>query len=367
MVKIINNNVFGPMMPPPPPRMCWGMQMPFFNFSSGCCNGMFGGNNKMTNWLLGAGLASSVVGNLFNIFGNNSNKPEGAGGVQTTTAQTAQSSNNSQLSSIQKEIEQLTNNMNRIIEMLGKENAASAQNTDEKPQQAEQSTQATAQAAAETESHDETQQQAATAAADDDNTTHASDTDDSAGVHHNNKIKKNNSPQGWYRVSADNDSRLKDITKETLQENRKKGKVPARYILDTVLATKLGTTLNEENKTKLLSAIIKKNPSVFIDNGHLKSNADLSKLDIPSKEWIKQEYGVQTLKKGKTVNTIKKQKEDSSKKFIRGNNGYYVVITNGFPKYYNPKGEEIKQETFAKFCPNIAKTAKANTIKDPNN
>ncbi len=63
---IINNNFIGgmPMMHRPIYRPA---PMPLFGFGHQCCGG---GNSKMLNWMMGFGLASTLVGGLFGLAGN---------------------------------------------------------------------------------------------------------------------------------------------------------------------------------------------------------------------------------------------------------------------------------------------------------
>lgn len=207
------------------------------------------------------------------------------------------------------------------------------------------------------------------------------------------KTSAGRSPAGWYRASTDGQSGVNGITEEKLKEAEAAGKSAANYVMEQVLSTKFtgDAALNENQKAKLLNEIIKKNPSVFDGHGNLKENADISKLDIPSKAWIENDgyngiKGVTIIKKGENgINDVNIEKE-VNQKTIRGNNGYYAVITTDpktgtkSAKFYAPSdnaevynidtgnmeknnGRDITGPSFENHCPNIYKQVMAELAK----
>lgn len=84
------------------------------------------------------------------------------------------------------------------------------------------------------------------------------------------------SPQGWYRAANDN--------QELIQASKGKN---AKAVTNNLLTTKLNGALTPAQQNELTQVIIKKNPSVFDKSGNPLPNADYSKLDVPTMEWIK--------------------------------------------------------------------------------
>ena len=192
------------------------------------------------------------------------------------------------------------------------------------------------------------------------------------------------SPSGWYRATADQNSAISNISIEELEQaeagDGKTQKSAAKYVLDKVLGSKL-QQLNPNQRAQLLNEIIKKNPSVFDGRGRLKKDADISKLDIPSKAWIENDGykgidGVKIYQKNTDgTNGVVINREAKGQRTIMGNNGYYAVITtdkNGkkSAKFYAPSdnaeiynketekmeksnGRDITGPSFKNHCPNI--------------
>ncbi len=89
------------------------------------------------------------------------------------------------------------------------------------------------------------------------------------------------SPQGWYRSSRALDNKL-HFDENELREHNGTG-TAVDYVF-----SKMGEVITFRNcdENKLKQALIDKNPSVFDKNGNLKENADISKLDLPTVDWI---------------------------------------------------------------------------------
>lgn len=205
--------------------------------------------------------------------------------------------------------------------------------------------------------------------------------------------KTGNSPAGWYRAKADGNSEIRGITKEELERAEAKGSEisAAKYVLDKVLGSKL-EKLNPNQRAQLLNEIIKRNPSVFDGRGRLKKDADVTKLDIPSKAWIENDGyqgidGVKIYKKNANgTNGVLIKREPKGQKTIMGNNGYYAVITTDprtkkksvkfyapseNSQVYNKKTKQMEKigngditgPSFAKHCPNLYKQIMAELAK----
>ncbi len=170
-------------------------------------------------------------------------------------------------------------------------------------------------------------------------------------------------PQGWYAASADRSDAVKGITIDKMKaaQTGANGRSAARYVLDQVLGTK-ASTLTEQEKAHLQTEIIRRNPSVFEQNGSiagmLKSNADITKLDIPTLDWIESKI--------RTTESERKNVTTQHQATARGGNGYTMAIVAGQHKYYNAKGEEISPEEFKSRCPNMYAQSRNNLIKGNN-
>jgi hypothetical protein len=99
-----------------------------------------------------------------------------------------------------------------------------------------------------------------------------------------------NTSTGWYNQSADKNSFINN--KRALAGKN------AKDVTTLILNTKLDGALTPAQQEELRKAIIKKNPSVFNTQGEPLANADYSKLDIPTMDWIKT-----NILKEKTSNT----------------------------------------------------------------
>jgi hypothetical protein len=86
---------------------------------------------------------------------------------------------------------------------------------------------------------------------------------------------------GWYKASNDKASYVKE-TKNADGTNKN-----ATQVTNDILSSKLYGALTPDQQNELRNEIIKKNPSVFDKDGNPKSNADYSKLDVPTMSWIK--------------------------------------------------------------------------------
>ena len=154
------------------------------------------------------------------------------------------------------------------------------------------------------------------------------------------------SPKGTYPAVIDGHYTVKGLTYKQMvdSENRTDGnrKSAAVYTMETILGTKMSGILSNENKAKLLSFIIKTNPSVFDQKtGRLKDGADIARLDIPTKDKIAQLCDVKYNEKGLAI----KQKDNNGA--VINNFGYSAKKDKaGKYHYYAPNGSEMKLEEF---------------------
>ncbi|MBR1619060.1 hypothetical protein IJ674_04105 [bacterium] len=156
------------------------------------------------------------------------------------------------------------------------------------------------------------------------------------------------SPAGWYRASNDKSSAVNNT------HNRDGNGKTAQQITSAVLSTKLKGVLNAQQQKELCSIIIQKNPSVFDSNGNPKANADYTKLDVPTMQWIENHFGL--THGARTARHDDIHSQDTKTRTVRGNNGYYVKIDGkGKKTYYDPNGKQITGEEFKKHCPTIYK------------
>lgn len=156
------------------------------------------------------------------------------------------------------------------------------------------------------------------------------------------------SPKGWYRASNDKSSKV-----NTTHNSDGSGK-SAQQITSAVLSTKLSGALNKAQQTELCNMIIKNNPSVFDSSGKPKANADYTKLDVPTMEWIENHFGLKHGSKVARHDDI--HSNPAGTRTIQGKNGYYVKIDGkGNKTYYDPNGKKISGEEFQKHCPTIYK------------
>lgn len=146
------------------------------------------------------------------------------------------------------------------------------------------------------------------------------------------------SPAGWYR--AVNDGQELKAEKAQLEAAQKSGKNPAQELVNNLLGTKLGNVLTDADKKELLATVIKKNPSVFNQDGTLKAGADVSKLDVPTKEWMEKEYNIQVLKENADgTNTVVKKRVEghSTRERRKAADGTYHQYDSATGKQLNDK------------------------------
>ncbi len=166
---------------------------------------------------------------------------------------------------------------------------------------------------------------------------------------------KVNVPSGWYRADTQH------AEGKYLKLNKCKSATEA---MNKILSGKMDY-LSGTDKEALAKELAHNNPSVFNKDGSVKANANWDKLDVPSAKYIKQKYvknvsydsnsGKVTYssKKGGTY-TNASTVSRAGGKTIRGKNGYYVTFSKGVAHYYDPNGNEIKDENvFKGKCPNI--------------
>ena len=153
------------------------------------------------------------------------------------------------------------------------------------------------------------------------------------------------SPAGWYPAKADGQDKM-HFTKDSIEKAKGKDSA-ALYVAKQVISSK-GTKFAWVDADKLAKEIIAKNPSVFKDDGSIKSDANFDNLDLPSAKALQESK--EQLKKDETVSD-KKQKacsDPSSKiaekktvsmpndtekeQLIWNDSGNYITSTNAYPK-----------------------------------
>ncbi len=156
-------------------------------------------------------------------------------------------------------------------------------------------------------------------------------------------------PKGFYPAFKDGNSDINGLTETQLRRNETKegnGTAGAVQILNALLKTKASDFMaSGERRAALLNDLVRKNPSVFDGFGHLKKDADLTKLDVPSLDYMNKAYG--------------KLPYNSSKPATFGNNGFYAVGTGKDAKFYMANGAQVSARVFAAKCPSIYKQVTA--------
>ena len=143
-------------------------------------------------------------------------------------------------------------------------------------------------------------------------------------------------PKGFYPAFGDKNASINGLTESEIRQNEgKKGEETcgAVQVLNALLKTKGAHLMaSGERKAALLNDLVRKNPSVFDENGRVKKDADFSKLDVPSLDYMEKAYG--------------KLPYNSSKPVVIGRNGAYAVGTGKDAKFYLANGKEISAEAF---------------------
>ena len=161
----------------------------------------------------------------------------------------------------------------------------------------------------------------------------ASGTGHSSGAH-----RPSGSPKGWYRAAND--------ASTTVQSSKNKN---ASEVTSNVLGTKLIGVLNKQQQAELRQEIINKNPSVFDKNGNPKPNADYSKLDVPTMNYIEKKFGLQHGAK-----VVRQDDQYSGTIKHKAANGDYVKQDrNGRYSFYDSTGKAMSETAFRKKHPTI--------------
>ncbi len=328
---IVNNNIIG--------GGCYSN-----SYDCGCNGG--GGSNKFMNWMLGIGLGSTLLGGILSMFGiGGGGKAEGAGGKEEVKPEVKQEETKepSKLDQARKTLDSLgmtkdngytvsvdedgkityhynkdgidveADNITDLIDKINK-----AKNKDNTPTQILN------------EVSDDVETPAAT----------SQDIQTGSGGNKPNTAARTGtgSPAGWYR--AVNDGQELKAEKAQLEAAQKSGKNPAQELVNNLLGTKLGNVLTDADKKELLATVIKKNPSVFNQDGTLKAGADVSKLDVPTKEWMEKEYNIQVLKENADgTNTVVKKRVEghSTRERRKAADGTYHQYDSATGKQLNDK------------------------------
>lgn len=302
---IVNNNIIGG-------GGCYSN-----SYDCGCNNG---GSNKFMNWMMGIGLGSTLLGGILSMFGiGGGQKTEGAGGkeekaevkkeetpkepskldqARKTLDSLGMTKDNGYTVSVDEDgkityhynkdgIDVEADNVTDLIDKINK--AKNKDNNSTTPLDEVDETVETP-----TETPEDIQ------------------TPGSGNKPNTATRTGTGTPAGWYR--AVNDGQELKAEKAQLEAAQKAGKNPAQELVNNLLGTKLGNVITDADKKELLATVIKKNPSVFNADGTLKDGADVSKLDVPTKEWMEKEYNVQVLKENAdgTNTVVKKRVEGHS-------------------------------------------------------
>lgn len=150
------------------------------------------------------------------------------------------------------------------------------------------------------------------------------------------------SPAGWYRAANDKSTNVQ------ASKGTQNGQT-AQQILSNVLGTKLTGVLNKQQQAELLGELIKKNPSVFDGNGNPKDNADYSKLDVPTMDYIMNKFGLQ-----KGQKTVRQDDQYAGKKLYECKNHDYMKKTkDGKVAYFKADGTQMSEAEFKKAHPTV--------------
>ncbi len=143
--------------------------------------------------------------------------------------------------------------------------------------------------------------------------------------------KKTSGMQGWYNAGKDKNNNIKGLTKEALSAaEAKKAGSAANLVVEKLVASKTNNQWTAEQKEKLRAEIIKKNPSVFNKDGSLKSNFDVSKLDIPTFDWMEKNIGKATKinNNNKTSGAAKQSQSTSLNRPAAATSGYITSLAD---------------------------------------
>ena len=153
--------------------------------------------------------------------------------------------------------------------------------------------------------------------------------------------KKGSSP-GWYYAANDKST--------TVQSSKgTNGGQSAQQVLSNVLGTKLTGVLNKQQQAELLAELIKKNPSVFDANGNPKTNADYSRLEVPTMDYIMNKFGLQ-----KGQKTVRQDDQYAGKKLYECKNHDYMKKTkDGKVAYFKADGTQMSEAEFKKAHPTV--------------
>lgn len=97
---------------------------------------------------------------------------------------------------------------------------------------------------------------------------------------------------------------------------------------------------NADEQTQIRAFIIKQNPSVFKENGELKSGADMSKLDLPDEQWLKEEFGNFSARR-QVFNDKHKYGASKPEKIVTGEKGRYAEKHGDKYEFYTRDGVQL--------------------------
>lgn len=330
---IVNNNIIG------------GGGYYSNSYDCGCNNG---GSNKFMNWMLGIGVGSTLLGGILSMFGiGGGQKTEGAGGKEEKAEVKKEETPKepSKLDQARKTLDSLgmtkDNGYTVSVDEDGKityhynkdgidVEADNVTDLIDKINKAKNKDNNTATPLDEVDETVETPPE----------TPEDIQTPGSGNKPNTTTRTGTGSPAGWYR--AVNDGQELKAEKAQLEAAQKAGKNPAQELVNNLLSTKLGNVITDADKKELLATVIKKNPSVFNADGTLKDGADVSKLDVPTKEWMEKEYNVQVLKENADgTNTVLKKRYANGTQ-LSGKDGFTAVVwSDGSKATYRQNGKTI--------------------------
>ncbi len=141
-------------------------------------------------------------------------------------------------------------------------------------------------------------------------------------------------PNGkWNRVTSDSDFYKAFID----GEKKDASELTSDLIMDICGPA---CKFNADEQTQIRAFIIKQNPSVFKENGELKSGADMSKLDLPDEQWLKEEFGNFSDRR-QVFNDKHKYGASKPEKVVTGEKGRYAEKHGDKYEFYTRDGVQL--------------------------
>jgi len=159
-------------------------------------------------------------------------------------------------------------------------------------------------------------------------------------------------PEGWYRAPKGKDGQVM-IANHSLRAG-----MSARQVTDIILNNKVNY-LTAQDRNKLAAEVERYNPSIF-KNGKVVDGADLSKLDIPSIDYIKNKYvnhdKMSTTSGTREARGTYRSSDGTSNtvgKTVTSTTGRYAKQINGKWHYFAQDGTELNETHVRKNDPDL--------------